>query len=159
MLVSALASHPDIPDVKHEFIGGLWEFVKHPYVLSNYRKWWMRWPIKVIHVYREDVVAGSISMLTMSCCFTDGAFDVPPAEVQAIADMRNEFDEKFRERAKWSVSYEELCGGRDAVRLCRDFSQRFCETIGVPHRSLKADTRKTRRMRPRNIESIRCQVA
>ena len=148
MLVSALGSHPDIPPVTHEFDGGLWRFLKHPYVLSNHRKWWMRWPIKVVHVYREDVVAGSLSMLLMSYSFTPGQFDVPVNEVQAVADMRNQMDMKFAKRAAWSVSYEQLCGGRDAVWLCWDFAERFCRFVGVPVRGLKTKAEKSAPMPP-----------
>ena len=156
MLASALARHPEISHVTHEFRGGLWQFLKRRAVLSNYRKWWMRWPIRVIHVYREDVVAGACSMLLLPYVMPDGMFELPEDEVARVIKYRNELDADLGKYAEYSVSYEQICGGREATRLDTEFSYRVCDLLGIERRRLKTGMRKEPRKVPSNIEKLRC---
>lgn len=148
MLVSALHSHPDMPPVIHEFRGGLWKFLKKRYVLSNEMKWWMRWPIKVMHVGREDSKAGARSLIMMSYRFPPKSFNIPKHEIDKLAKFREATEAKMRKRAQWSTTYEALSGGRDARKL--DMSLSICKFLGVSPRPLFPSTKKTPQIPSRN---------
>lgn len=160
MFTNAISSHPDIPRVVHEFRGDEVQFWAHPFVLSNYLKDWMKpaplwcrvlrnpfWPmrwrrIRVIHLYREDAVAGARSLLLMSYKFPDGVVTLPPDEVNDLAKWRQKQDKEFREAADYSVSYESLCNGKETTKLPEWFSDRFCNHIGLPVHELTTNIRK-----------------
>lgn len=157
MLVSALNSHPEL-DVVHEFKGGLWSFLKHPYVLSNHRRWWMRWPIKVMHVYREDSVAGAISLLKMSYTFPDLSFDLPVDEVSRLVAFRREEEKEMSKASYYRVSYEDLTNGEEITELPRWFVDEFCEFVGIESAEMKTAEKKRKPMRARN-EGELCRSA
>ncbi len=160
MLCSALRSHPDIDNVTHEFRGGFWKFIQHPRVLSNYVRWWMRLPfIRVIHMYREDDCAGARSMLMMHYLFPDGVVDLPENEVLALAKQRKEWDEKMREVADYSFSYESLLNNGIAETFPKSFSDKFCDHIGLERHALTTTTLKARKIQLRNERAVRCLAA
>lgn len=151
MLVSALASHPDMPAVTHEFRGGLRDFLKHPYVLSNEIKWWMRWPIKVMHLGRVDSVAGALSLIKMSYNFPDMSFDIPPDEVAKLATYRRDTERQMRRRSQWWIAYEDLTSNQDVRAIMSD---ELCDFFGVERRPLTVMTDKRAPMRARNEAEI-----
>ena len=142
MLITALESHPDVPKIIHEFRGSFWDYLKHPYVLSNEVKWWMRWPIKVLHVGREDAVAGALSMIKMAYKFPDNSFDIPPDEVKKVADFRRQEEQKMEKRAQWSTTYETLTGGRNIRELI--LSVDICKFFKLRPRALMPTTEQVR---------------
>ena len=154
MLCSALLSHPEIPQVTHEFTGGLWSFLKHPYVLSNHVKWWMRWPVKIIHLERESHVAGALSMIKMHYKFPDRSFDIPVSEVRSLVDFRARAQKKMKNRANQTISYEEITGGTNITEFSLEISHRLCDFLGVTRLRLRPSTIKEQKMRARNEGDI-----
>jgi hypothetical protein len=152
MLVDALSSHPEI-DVIHEFQGDEVEYRNNPQILSNYFKEWMT-GMPIIHVYREDAIAGARSMLLMSYTFPDGVVHLPVDEVLALAERRKKWDKEFRDMADYSVSYESF--GEDVTELPQDFTDRCCELVGLESTVLKTNTKKGYKLILRNQDDIRC---
>jgi len=144
MLVSAMDSHPDMPKSVHEFRGSFWRFLKHPYVLSNKIQWWMRWPIKIMHVGREDSKAGALSLLKMSYKFPAGSYEIPKEEVDKLEKFRREAEGKMRQRAHWSITYEKLTGGQDVRELA--LSVEICNFFNIRPRALMPTTEKIKEM-------------
>lgn len=155
MLCNALESHPEIKQVIHEFRGDEAWYWKYPAILSNYVKDWMLSDdITRIHVYREDAIAGARSMLLMNYIFLDGVVTLPANEVEKLAEQRKAWDAEFAEQADYSISYEELCGGKEATTL--HGSRRLCDWIDIPYRPLVTDRRKGKRLVLKNEEEIEC---
>jgi len=156
-ICDSIASHPDIPFVYHEFNKETEDqFDKTPCVLSNYVKPWMaRKDIVKVHIYREDSIAGAVSMLTLHYNFPDQSYDIPENEIIETAQYRQRLDQEMREVADWSVSYESLCG--DSLlftELPRFFVERFCTDVGIPYHPMPTAIQQKRRSKPRNYGEL-----
>ena len=157
MLLSGLLSHPDIENIIHEFREGEDEFLRHPQILSNYVKPWMKSPI--IHMYREDACAGARSMLLMHYVFPAGVVTLPESEVIALAKDRKEWDEEMRQAADYSFSYESLLKNGMASAFPASFSDKFCDHVGLERHTLTTTTGKNLKLQLRNEESVQCLSA
>ena len=155
MLVNALNSHPQIEDVVHEFRGDEEKFIEHPQVLSNYFHDWMK-GVPLIHIYREDAIAGARSMLLMSYTFPDGVVTLPKKEVLILARQRQGWDSEFEAVADFSVSYEMLCNGGEIKQLPTWFVEDFCRLVGLKKHPMTTEIRKSRHLLLRNQEEISC---
>lgn len=158
MLVSALGSHPDLPPVIHEFGGGLWQFLKHPYVLANRPKWWMRF-FRVVHVYREDAIAGARSLMLMPYAFPDHVVTLPVQEVLDLANRRQEWDASMARIADYSISYEIICAGGRVTVLPDEVSRDLCQWLRVAYHPLCATTALERKLLLKNEDEVQCLVA
>ena len=157
LLVEALSAHPEIPNVIHEFRGGLWRFIKHPYVLSNYRKWWMRLPfITKIHYYREDAIAGAKSMLLMHYQFPPGAATLPIDEVLKLAKKRKQWDERFRKIADYTITYEGLTNGKEIDLFPEKLSRWLCDILKVGQWAFCTTHVKSRKGALKNESEVQC---
>ncbi len=196
MVCSALYNHPGIPDaptitvtirgrkvrhkipqIRHEFRGTQAQFWQHPYVLSNFLKPWMTWPlwkrvlrypfqpsrwrrIRLIHLERIDKVDGARSVLMMGYHFPDHVQDIPLDRVEKIAKARRAMDEEFFKVSDWVVSYESLTDdGSEQTELPAWFVDRFSELVGVETCRLEIPIRKTHRIILRNEGELKCLVA
>jgi len=155
MLVDAISSHPDIPDITHEFRGTEEEFRQHPYILSNWLEDWME-DVTKIHVYREDAIAGAKSLMMMSYQFPDGVCELPASEVLAVAERRREFDREFSESTQNIFSYEGICGGREISKLPDWFTATFCKIVGVPDGPMTTGSKKPKKFILKNEDEINC---
>lgn len=153
MLCSALATHPDVDYVRHEFRGTEVEFLEHPMILSNYVNPWMaKYP--TVHMYRENACAGAVSMLLMPYIFPPNAVDMPESEVIALANQRKAWDAEMASKADYSFSYESLltdgfCGSIPADHPMFGY-------LGLSPHELRPSTEKVAKIPLRNQEAIAC---
>lgn len=139
MLCDALCSHPDIPNMVHEFNGTEEEFLELPYVLSNRYQDWME-KYRTIHIYR-DSEAGARSMLLMSAEFPGKrSFDLPRDEIQNLVDKRELWDKEFK--SDYSISYEEITGDEEVESFSTAVSEKLCKWLNIPYYELITRSRK-----------------
>lgn len=150
MLITALESHPDMPKIIHEFRGDYDKFLAHPYVLSNKIQPWMKPPIKIMHVGREDAEAGALSLIKMGYPFS--TYDIPEDEIQKLAAFRRETEAEMKAVAQWSTTYEALTNNEEATQL--NNSDAICKFFGVTPEQLIADTKKTTKPKERRTENV-----
>ncbi len=155
MFVDALRSHPAISHVVHEFKGSEDEYWEHPYVLSNTLEDWMLDDrITLVHLYREDAIAGAMSLLLMCYRFPQRAFNLPANEVLELARWRKDADKRLAKPAAVSVSYESLCRGKQIDRLPQNFADTFCDLIEIDRRQLATSVQKTEKLIPKNENEL-----
>lgn len=152
MLVSALQSHPDMPDIIHEFKGSYHEFIDKKYVLSNTVESWMKPPIKIMHLGRTDTVDHALSLLKMSYTFPDGEFELPMGEVAKLAKDSFHMQMEMEKIARFSITYEELTAKVGVNELAR--SEDLCEFFEIKPRKLITVTQKRPLMRASNEVEI-----
>ncbi len=158
MVARSLSTHPDIPDIVHEFRGTPQEYWRHPYALSNFLKPWMLDErILKVHLFREDVVAGARSILTMGYHFPDGVQELELWRVERAAKERKEIIQRMESACDWSVSYEELTNNGEEIKLLPQwFVDKFCKSIGVKPRHIHVPFGKNPTVTLKNEDEIKC---
>ena len=155
MLVSGLNAHPEIPYVVHEFVGDKRKFLENPYILTNHLyDWAQRTDAVRICLYREDSIAGALSLLKMAYGFPDLSFDIPVDEVSKLAKFRREAERRMREASQYEISYEQLTNGEQIERLPFWFVDEFCSWVGIESHPMPVHTKKREKMRARNEAEI-----
>jgi len=144
MVCDALQSHKDVPYVIHEFNGSEEEFLETPYILTNHYKPWMG-KYRTVHIFREDVRAGAKSMLNMSVRYPNqGAEELPELELQEVSAIRAINDANMAAVADYSISYEELTGGRQIVCIPTAAAAKLCNWLGLGYQVLTVRTLKAK---------------
>jgi hypothetical protein len=157
MLSRSLTHHPDVPHIVQEFKGTEAEYWEHPYVLSNFlHDWMLDERIVKMHLWREDYIQGARSLLMMGYPFPDSVVDLPPHEVVRLARERESDDKQFRQVSLWSVSYEELTGGKQITVLPKWLVVQFCDAVGIEPEPIMVRHAMDRKIELRNEEEIRC---
>ncbi len=159
MLCSGLMDHPQIPRVIHEFKDkGESVFRETGAALINPHwldDWMLAEDIVRFHMYREDQIAGAISLAFLQYSFPDNTVDIPKWWVDEKAAERQEWDDKVAALVDWSFSYESMTRGAMIDTLPTDFTDRIFDMIGLPpHTCQIAMKPRTRPMRPKNLDEL-----
>lgn len=149
MIQSLLDSHPEI-SCKFGNSGA-----DVPVVHFHNLRWkWLTDPnVKVILLERSYIEGAISEMVDPYGERASGRYDLSQKAVQVVARRRQLYTELLRPHADLVLQYETITESRD-VREWR--CDGLCDLLGISRRILICSMRRLPRVRPKNVEELRC---